>query len=210
MGNKWYAVWRGRETGVFDSWPQVQKLVSGYPNPGFKALRTKAEAEALYARMTSKQVDFIPASGLVIYTDGSCDPKSGEYSWAFVAVLDGVKIHEASGWGADPDAATARNVAGELEAAMQAVVWAKKQGATAFTIVHDYSGVGAWARSEWKSKHPFVQRFAAFMAAYPEVRFVHVRGHHGVVHNEEADRLAAQARMERRAARESSKPSPHP
>ncbi len=47
---KYYVVWRGRQTGVFDSWPVCSAQVQGFPGAQFASFETRAEAEAAYAR----------------------------------------------------------------------------------------------------------------------------------------------------------------
>lgn len=45
---KYYVIWNGEETGVFDSWSKVQTLIKGYPGAKYKSFKTKAEAIAAY------------------------------------------------------------------------------------------------------------------------------------------------------------------
>ena len=47
---KYYVVKRGPHTGVYYSWSDCQKEVSGYPGAVFKGFVTKAEAEAWYGK----------------------------------------------------------------------------------------------------------------------------------------------------------------
>ena len=47
---KYYVVKRGHHTGVYYSWSDCQKEVSGYPGAVFKGFVTKAEAEAWYGK----------------------------------------------------------------------------------------------------------------------------------------------------------------
>eukprot|EP00873_Tetraselmis_striata_P024535 jgi/Tetstr1/444799/TSEL_032647.t1 len=49
MGGKWYAVARGRRSGIFTSWPECQKQVQGFSAPIFKSFKSQAEAEAFLA-----------------------------------------------------------------------------------------------------------------------------------------------------------------
>ncbi|HZQ07305.1 MAG TPA: ribonuclease H family protein [Anaerolineae bacterium] len=42
---KFYGVWKGRRTGVFDSWSEAEAQVKGFPGAEFKAFDTRAEAE---------------------------------------------------------------------------------------------------------------------------------------------------------------------
>ena len=45
---KYYVVWEGNETGVFDTWAETQLHIKGYPNAKYKSFKTKEEAEAAY------------------------------------------------------------------------------------------------------------------------------------------------------------------
>lgn len=46
---KYYAVARGKKTGVFTDWPTTQKLVTGYQGARYKSFPTRAEAAAWVA-----------------------------------------------------------------------------------------------------------------------------------------------------------------
>lgn len=43
-GNKYYVVWKGFATGVFESWDEAQIQVSGYPDAQYRAFKTMEEA----------------------------------------------------------------------------------------------------------------------------------------------------------------------
>ena len=45
---KFYVVWKGHYTGVFDSWPLCQEFTRGYPNAKYKSFETRAAADAAY------------------------------------------------------------------------------------------------------------------------------------------------------------------
>jgi viroplasmin and RNaseH domain-containing protein len=45
-GPKFYAVFRGRERGVFDTWGVAEKLVKGYPRAKHQSFTTRQDAEA--------------------------------------------------------------------------------------------------------------------------------------------------------------------
>jgi ribonuclease HI len=47
---KLYVVWRGRATGIFDSWSACQEQVSGFPGAQFASFETRADAEQAFAR----------------------------------------------------------------------------------------------------------------------------------------------------------------
>jgi ribonuclease HI len=43
--NKYYVVWRGRLTGIFDSWDECRKQVEGYEGAQYKGYLTRELAE---------------------------------------------------------------------------------------------------------------------------------------------------------------------
>lgn len=96
---KFYVVWAGRQTGVFDNWPEVQSSVTRFPGGRQKSFPTLAEAEAAWAKSqamasvpttsdakTSNPDAQAPLSGsglnpafdIHIFCDGGCNPNPGE------------------------------------------------------------------------------------------------------------------------------------
>lgn len=45
---KYYVVWSGRQTGVYDDWNDVEELVKGYPQARYKSFKTPQEAAKAY------------------------------------------------------------------------------------------------------------------------------------------------------------------
>ncbi|KAJ8598626.1 hypothetical protein CTAYLR_003052 [Chrysophaeum taylorii] len=84
MGKKFYAVFRGRRTGVFESWAEVDRLVSGFTGARFKGFQTLSDAEHFAATGQSKETATRGAppkakraaqslfEGYEIFTDGGC------------------------------------------------------------------------------------------------------------------------------------------
>jgi len=46
---KYYVVWEGAQTGIFDSWTACKRSVQGYQGAKYKSFKSKAEAETAYA-----------------------------------------------------------------------------------------------------------------------------------------------------------------
>jgi ribonuclease HI len=46
--SKWYAVWVGRYTGVFSSWPACQEAINHYPQAVYRSYPTEAAAKEAY------------------------------------------------------------------------------------------------------------------------------------------------------------------
>ena len=76
---EYYAVFQGKQTGVFRSWTEVQPLVSGFSGAVFKKFATLAEAE-LYAKTGETKVEKpLPVecrNSHFIYTDGAFSSKT--------------------------------------------------------------------------------------------------------------------------------------
>lgn len=47
---KYYVIWKGKETGVFDSWDKVKKLVQGFDGAQYKSFTNKIEAEKAFKK----------------------------------------------------------------------------------------------------------------------------------------------------------------
>lgn len=200
--NNFYGVLVGRKPGIYKAWAECQRQVIGFKGAKFKGFVTLEEAEAFMGSRSGagsvrngtggRSDDF--SRGTVIFVDGSYMQE--RYSWGVAAYEDGQLVAEFNGAGTSKDAAKLRNVAGEMDAARQAVIWAENHGLdeTGVTICHDYEGIAAWPLGHWQAKLPQTQEYAAFMQPrLGWVRFQKVAGHTGVEGNERADRLAKEA-----------------
>lgn len=43
---KYYAVRKGRETGIFDNWPEYQNSIKGFSLPEYRSFNTREKAES--------------------------------------------------------------------------------------------------------------------------------------------------------------------
>ncbi len=49
MAKKYYVVWEGKKTGVFNSWDEVKRLIQGYPGAKYKSFPSLAIAQKAFA-----------------------------------------------------------------------------------------------------------------------------------------------------------------
>lgn len=220
MAKKYYAVQKGRSTGVFLTWADCQKQVSGFSGAVFKSFPTQAEAEAFvrgnFAAECSADADSGEAgrriggsdaescrtsrnvgscSVLTAYVDGSYNVADGRFSYGMV-ILEGQKEITFCEAFVDKALAGMRNVAGEIKGAEAAMCYAVEHGAHKLYIYHDYEGIARWCQGVWKANKEGTKAYKAYFDSIKdklEVVFVKVAAHTGDHYNEMADKLAKHA-----------------
>lgn len=53
---KFYVVWKGRRTGIFESWEECNKQISGFKDAEYKSFKTKLLAEKAYASPSNESI----------------------------------------------------------------------------------------------------------------------------------------------------------
>ncbi len=210
MAMKYYAVRRGRETGIYQSWADCQKQTTGFKGAEFKSFLTLEEAKAYLAGGTCTQMPAQKDSDglaelfqnqpdvLTAFVDGSYHSGTGEFSYGMVLISGNPprEVAEDCRKFTDPELASMRNVAGEIKGAEAAMRYALSQGFSKLYIYHDYEGIAKWCLGEWKTNKEGTKAYKAY---YDSVRdklqvvFVKVAAHTGDKYNEMADKLAKQA-----------------
>ncbi|MDD6428778.1 MAG: ribonuclease H family protein [Lachnospiraceae bacterium] len=193
-----YAVKKGRKTGIFLSWDDCRKSVSGFKGAVYKGFVTRQEAEEyLNPCEDDDRLRDIPEDKMLIaYVDGSFSRDKGRYSYGCVFIGPDDKVETMSGSGDDPEVLKIRNVGGEMLGAMHAVKYAYEHGYRSVDICYDYAGIEMWAKGLWKANNPLTQKYAAYMKRMDTkipIVYHKVAAHTGIEYNELADSLAKQA-----------------
>jgi len=202
---KYYAVKKGRQTGIFERWSDCQKQVTGFAGASFKSFSSRAEAQAFLdgagslADSSNEDIALnlaqLDGDTVIAFVDGSFDSRKKRYSFGAV-LLTREGEHCLSAAFADPDKLHARNVAGEIEGVRQAIDWAIRHQKKTLRVYYDYEGIEKWATGDWQAKQPLTQDYARFYQEHRQlvhVEFRHVKAHSGIHYNEKADSLAKQA-----------------
>ena len=204
---KIYAVRKGHKTGLFATWGECQKAVSGYSGAEFRGFTEKEEALAFLNMETTGNVFGdkakeaagiveVPENMVIAYVDGSFEKSIGRYAFGCVILTpDGQEVRK-SGSGSDPAGVAIRNVAGEMLGSMTAVNWAIENKYPAVEIRYDYEGVEKWVTGVWRAKTPLTSKYAAQMQEAGKkikISFCKIAAHTGNHYNEEADQLAKSA-----------------
>ena len=192
---KFYAVKKGKNTGVFSTWDECKEQVTGFKGAVYKSFKTLSEAEAFLERNEEKIENIEEVYGVYAYIDGSFDRVSGIYG-SGVVIVDGNEKYEYKHAGNREDYAQLHNVAGELEAAKFVMWYAVDKKIKEITLFYDYQGIEAWAVGDWKANLPYTQDYVKFynkVKTAVKVNFVKVKAHTGIELNEVVDKLAKEA-----------------
>ena len=210
MAKKFYAVKRGRKTGLYTVWAECAAQVKGFQGAVYKGFMTEEEARAWLggadARAEQPRVaaemaaPSAPDADYIIHTDGSClrNP-GGAGGWAAVIETAATgAVEEKSG--GDPETTNNRM---ELTAALMALSAVPEGARVALYTDSQYLKnaftkfwLPAWKKRGWKkadgepvlNQDLWVQLDAAFAAR--QVQFHWVKGHAGNPRNERCDALA--------------------
>ena len=127
--------------------------------------------------------------GYELYVDGSYI--DGATGFGAVVLKDGEVVAELCGPIERAEVGGTRQVAGELRAVEEALVWCKQSGITEVTIYYDYYGVEKWATGAWKANQPLTQGYGKRVReAGVRIRWRKVYAHTGDRWNDRADLLA--------------------
>lgn len=104
---KFYAVKKGRKTGIFTTWAECQKQVSGFPKAEFKSFISKQEADDWLKEIKSSNENRRKNYSVIVYTDGGSrnhGNKKGEHvkkndkaAWAYLIKYQGSIISDTDG-----------------------------------------------------------------------------------------------------------------
>ncbi len=190
---KYYTVKVGRETGIFESWEECQKQIINFSGAVYKKFTDlKAAKDFLNTKEEENSSDDL--SGLHAYVDGSFSNSLQETGYGAVILYNGEIKHTISG--KSKKYIDMRNVAGELFATGMAAKWALDNGYKEITIHHDYTGISAWAKGEWKTKQEGTINYKNYIESLKEqieIKFIKVKSHSGDLYNDMADELAKKA-----------------
>ena len=190
---KYYAVKKGRQTGIFSSWGECEIQVKGFKGAVYKSFASQKEAQQYLEENSAINVD---QDGLIAYVDGSYNQKTKEYGYGCVILHGQEVLAKYYGKGNDPDHVSMRNVEGEIAGAHRAIQYAIEHHYPLICIYYDYAGIEKWANQEWKANKPGTiayQQFIQESRQQIKIVFFKVLAHSGDFYNEMADTLAKKA-----------------
>jgi len=207
LKKNFYAIKRGTdpktkktvENILLTSWAEAEAFIKGVKGAEYGGFVTKAEAEEYLSTkdpLVNIKDDTLPEDFLQCYVDGSFNKDIPNYSFGLICVKDKKTVFWDNGAGKNPNAISMQQIGGELLGAMNALLYAKKNGCKKIAIIHDYKGVCYHATGYWKRDNDFSEVYYQWMQKFfkdnpdIEVKFFKVDAHVGHDWNEIADGLA--------------------
>lgn len=194
MAKKFYAVKSGRKPGIYKTWAECQRQVTGFKGAIFKGFETLEEAEAFIGGGQAESTDARDGAA-VAYVDGSYNVKTKQFSYGMIIMYNGEEITKNEAFD-DAELAEMRNVAGEIRGSMEAMLYCIENGIEKLDIYYDYAGIECWCTGAWKTnKRGTIEykQYYDWAKTKLDIRFIKVKGHSGDKYNDIADRLAKEA-----------------
>lgn len=195
MAKKYYAVRNGKKVGIFESWEECKENVSGYSGAQYKSFVKLEDAKAYLEGDVQNSVMEPREGAAVAYVDGSYNAKTGEFSYGAVIFCGNKEINMSRAF-CDKEAATMRNVAGEIKGAEAAMRYCIENNISKLDLYYDYQGIECWCTGAWTANKKGTKEYKKYydeIKSKLDVRFVKVKGHSGDEYNDKADMLAKSA-----------------
>nr|WP_313023094.1 ribonuclease H [Brucella intermedia] len=157
----------------------------------------KSDGKSGKANLVGKHYE-VPTTGLVVFSDGGCEPNPGDGGWGFAVYRDGVEVHSNCGGMLD----STNNIM-ELTGMLMAIRWAAVQGEPVHILCDSQYVVNgcndwrhSWKKAGWKrgkkalANADLWQQIDAVLDGKDHITIGWVKGHAGITGNERADELA--------------------
>lgn len=177
----------------------------------YLGLSSDASSTLVLERVENNSSDYVPFeaydnpyqcddTSCIAFVDGSYDKHKKLYSYGAV-VFTKEKKYCMCGCDDADYLVGMHQISGELLGAMMAILKAESLGMKKIMIVHDLEGTAEWVATDkkpWNANKRGTfeyQRFVANHRQKIDITYKWVKGHAGITHNEEADKLAERARV---------------
>lgn len=147
---KYYVVWEGQSTGIFEDWKKCEAQVKNYPKARYKAYDTLAEARQAFlggpaakkpAFGTGRRKNFDHLVRDSIVVDAACEGNPGILEYQGVDPHSGAKLFHK---GPFPEGTV--NI-GEFLAIVHALAWLKQKGKNSTAVYSDSVTGLSWVKN---------------------------------------------------------------
>ena len=209
--SKFYAVKVGKVPGIYTSWPECQKNVTGFSGAVYKSFSNRKDAEAFIGggqkkeELETKQNE---KNVIEVFTDGShkkheknghlgigifCRYMEEEYEYSLPITKEILEKE-----GIDPSTKLSNPFA-EIYAYKELLrllhLSGKDLSKYTFLVKMDYEGVEKWMNGTWQCKEDYIKKIKLscdmYLAKLPcKIILQHVSAHSNIYGNDRADELA--------------------
>lgn len=201
----YYAVRKGRNPGIYNSWDECKENVNKFKGAEFHKFKTIEEAKDFMKNVDVNndnelfKFNYLGDNFLYphAFIDGSYNQKEKIYGWGgYLKIEPNSKMIKISGSGSNSELALMRNVSGELMGAISVINKAISLKLKSINIYYDYEGIEKWANKKWNTSKNFIKKYISFVEKARksiDINFIKVPAHTGIEGNELADNLAKKA-----------------
>ena len=145
--SKYYVVWKGFKPGIYTSWEECQKQITGFEKALYKSFESPEEAQQAFIRgyQAPKPVKKIPPTSILtnsICVDAACSGNPGDMEYRGVETMSHKEIFRI---GPMPEGT---NNIGEFLAIVHALALLKKLKKEDVAIYTDSKTAMAWVRNK--------------------------------------------------------------
>ncbi|MCK4207181.1 ribonuclease HI [Brucella pituitosa] len=188
--------------------PLLRAIQEALPEDGPKVAKASKPRQAVKSggKSSKRQVAArppLPSTGLVLFSDGGCDPNPGAGGWGMAVYRDGVEVHSDCGGMLE----STNNIM-ELTGMLMSIRWAIAQGEPVHILCDSQYVVNGcndwrhgWKKKGWKrgetkelANADLWRQIDAVLDGKDHITIAWVKGHSGIEGNERADELATMGR----------------
>jgi len=193
---KYYAVKKGFNIGIYETWVECQENINGYPGAIYQSFFSKEDAETFLQTSTQTNQEEVrriyTEEDAVAYIYGAFNEDTSEYAYGAVIFYNGGEERFAEKF-SDEEMAKMKNVAGEIEGAKRVMLFALQNNIKSIELFYVEDGIANWCIGSWSAKKSGTQEYKKFYNSVKDkvsVKFVKVKSQAADTYSEVAHSLA--------------------
>jgi len=162
--SKFYAVKKGRNTGVFTDWLEVEPLILRFKGAIYKAFSTREQAEAYLKESSNNDepMDLFHRPMHQVFIFGGYEPIDKSIFYGTL-IINREQENVFTFANVITDQPTTTPFMGEIFAIKEAMKWLDKNGVRETMIHYSYEGIKQWATGGWEAKVDVAIDYVNFM-----------------------------------------------
>ncbi|MCL2771091.1 MAG: ribonuclease H family protein [Firmicutes bacterium] len=205
MAKKYHAVRRGFRAGIYTTWSDCKRQITGFMGAEYKTFPSLKGAQGYLNKIDiTMEKDIIPRikkGGAVAFSDGSYIPELGAYGCGAVVFMQNgygeLELKEISFAEKNSKIIQDTSIAGEIRAAMKAISYCAKKGFDKMTLFYDLELITQIVKNpHLKISCESAKMFRTFVKDAKKrikIEFFQIKGHNNIEYHDYADALAKQA-----------------